>query len=276
MQPSVQPSVQPSIQPSVQPSIQPSVQPSVQPSIQPSVQPSTQPSPQPIPVPQPFQQPSVQPSVQPSTKPPRRPRPRIQRDDVVRESKAQAEQGLYPAELTWIAGPNGRTEFTYDVDTENVSTRDVPPSDQEPHQTLKVSRYAPRLPTRRTVDLPGDYGFVVSRNGLEVIADTHRAERAPTSDAVSSAQPLPERVTRRQRRVHNRPAQEADNPTAADSLRARLMQGSAPRRGRRQRSGQQPLGGTGRRKPRGDSKVDPFARRGDKFRIRPGRVKRRR
>ena len=199
---------------------------------------------------------------------------------VERESQLEAARGRYPSEIKWVAGPDGRTEFTYDVGTEDISTREVERSDQEPHETLRVSLYSPQLPTERTVDLPGDFGFTVNRAGLRVVADRDLGEsatRAPvdsdpgtqefsTENAEAKAPPPQPQIVRPKSTLKRRTPQrteQASSPsenaaTHSDRVRERLL--AVEERRRTSRSGtssnNQPLGGkprkasTGRRKKR--------------------------
>ena len=155
-------------------------------------------------------------------------------------------------EVTWIAGDNKGTEFTYDIGTEDVTTKEVRPTDQEAHETLRVSRYSQYLPTRRTVDLPGDYGFTVSSAGLQITHDTRvapRVRRDATEERPQSVQgdDGPNTTVRVRRAIReNQAPQPSDASTlnSADQARRDLYERLQPRRGngRRKSNNRGPLG----------------------------------
>ena len=138
--------------------------------------------------------------------------------------------GQFPAEVQWIGGAEKSTEFTYDVGSENVSSRETDPTDQEVHETLQITRYSPRVPQRREVDLHGEYSFIVNSRGLQVVADTENA---------TSVRP-------RQRQVRQQEPERADDSLShEEQVRARLVQPRRPPNARRSmgKAKQGPFGG---------------------------------
>ena len=197
-------------------------------------------------------------------------RRRLPGNDVERESAQQAARGLYPEEVAWVAGEDKSTEFTYDIGTEDISTKEVQPTEKEPHETLRVTRYAPYLPTRRTVDLPGDYGFTVSSGGLQIVHDTRVSPRLSRKSADERRQSVTgddgsDSTVRVRRSIREGKApQQADASATEDSdqTRSDLYERLQPRgrSGRRRSSNHGPLGGKPQRKSRQRPKGHWFKR----------------
>ena len=189
-------------------------------------------------------------------------RRRLRFPNVERESAQQARNGHYPEKVAWIAGENKSTEFTYDIGTEDITTREVSPTDWEPHETLRVTRYSPYLPTRRTVDLPGDYGFTVSSSGLQIVHDSEDSLGTPhqsggerrrrTADDNSSNQAFRPRSRGQPSQGSDRSEESADAADYSDQSRRDLYERLQPRRStnRRKPERQGPLGGKPKRQLR--------------------------
>ena len=156
----------------------------------------------------------------------------------MRESAGQALRGRYPEQVSWVAGADKDTEYTYDVATEDITTRYVPPTDQDPHDTLRVNRYGSHL-RRRTVDIQGDYGFVVGGSGVGILPD-HALGPAPTRVADDTRPLVRPRTARPADREESTTHGQQEPGNAA--LYERLMQPS--RSGNRRSPNRQgPLGG---------------------------------